>query len=127
GRMPQHQKGKHSWIFKNVGQGPLDLRKISSSCSCTLANFKDEVSTLTLAPGESTEIVLSWDTKDKLHTYKQNAVIGTSDPENPEVILQVNGEVELTIVTMPEDHVIPFGQVTNNEPHTLQAAVMSPT
>ena len=39
--MPQRDSGKHTWMIKNEGEADLHLKMESSTCSCTLARFKD--------------------------------------------------------------------------------------
>ena len=35
-------KGSHTWEFKNIGEGPLEVWLEQTSCSCTVATLKDE-------------------------------------------------------------------------------------
>ncbi len=57
GSMAVNTKGSHTWQFKNVGVGPLNVWLDSTSCSCTVAQLKNKEGepkkTVTIAPGES--------------------------------------------------------------------------
>src|SRR4051812_1387203 len=41
GTLPQQTTGKHTWVVRNEGKSDLELVMNSSTCSCTLAKFKD--------------------------------------------------------------------------------------
>ncbi len=59
GTLPQRTTGKHPWKVKNDGKAPLELWMIESTCSCTLAKFKDG-SRAVVQPGQSEDIVLEF-------------------------------------------------------------------
>jgi hypothetical protein len=123
--------GKHTWTIKNVGEGPLDLLKGSSTCSCTVANFEKDPRTgvtidkLTLKPGETHEITVSWTPKTGGKFGKETSV-ETNDPKNPVIWFRIRGEVKPAIVTVPASEVLDLGRVFNSEGLKTKMAMASP-
>ena len=126
GTMAQETKGSHTWIFRNEGQGPLEVRTLSSTCSCTLAQLgKDSQKVLTIEPGKSAPIELTWDTKKNDGKYGQSAKIGTNDVNRPEVDLAVSGTVRPPVITLPPEGAVNFSAVTNDKTHPYKIVVYS--
>ena len=119
GTLPQRTTGKHGWVVKNGGEGNLELWMISSTCSCTLAKFKDGKRT-TVKPGESTEIVLEYETRENNGDYQKGAQIGTNDPDLPEFPLYVHGAVYPAIITVPSGTTVNFMTVPNEVDDHMQ-------
>ncbi len=67
GVMSPNEKGKHSFLVKNVGQGGLKLRIGASTCKCTIGSLDKEV----IAPGEETEVVLEWEVRTDETSFTQ--------------------------------------------------------
>src|SRR4051794_6600619 len=67
GTLPAFTKGSHTWEFKNTGEGPMDIWLAETSCSCTVATLKspegEPKKTVTVPPGQSTPIEVSWEAK----------------------------------------------------------------
>ncbi len=124
GMMAQRAEGKRTWVVRNEGEGDLLLTMVASSCSCTIASLA-EGKTATVKPGGSTEITLSWNTKDRDGSYHQSATIATNDPARPTFELAAEGTVRPAIVVVP-DTVINFMEVSNDEPdHRLGVILFS--
>ena len=100
GTLPQHTTGKHSWVVRNEGKGILELHMISSTCSCTLAKFKDGEKAY-VEPGKSTEITLEYETRANNGPYQKGAEIGTNDPDLPQFPLNVKGNVFPALLLYP--------------------------
>jgi hypothetical protein len=125
GTLPQRHTGKHSWTVKNEGKGDLDLWMISSTCSCTLAKFKDGGKAV-VKPGESTEITLEFETRDNNGDYKKGAEIGTSDPDLSSFSLYVHGMVHPAITLVPAGGVVNMLNIsTDKEDHFAHVALFS--
>jgi hypothetical protein len=113
GTLPQRATGKHAWVVRNEGQSELILHMISSTCSCTLAKFKNGEKAV-VPPGETTEIVLEYETRENNGDYEKGAEIGTNDPSLPQFSLHVRGKVFPAVVVYPSNTAI-FGNITNDE------------
>ncbi len=92
GSLPEQTTGRHTWIVRNEGKGTLVLEMIDSTCSCTLAKFKDGKNAY-VEPGQSTEITLEFETRTFKGDYEKGANIGTNDPDLPKFPLKVRGKV----------------------------------
>ncbi len=109
GSMDGHDVGNHDFIFRNVGEAPLELEAGATTCKCTLSDVADGV----IAPGESGIVSLEWNGKGNLGPFTQTATIITNDPENPTVSLQIHGHM-LAKTRLVPDHLVlssvPAGQ-----------------
>jgi len=127
GKLPQQYTGHHTWTFKNEGLGVLELRGVSSTCSCTTADLlteKKEAKELFLKPGESHAIDVSFQTKTWDH-FHQTVTIATNDPTKPTVVLTINGEPKPALSTYPLDPSIGFGVIGNDQQVTRKLALFS--
>jgi len=113
GTMPQRATGKHEWVVRNEGKADLVLWMISSTCSCTLAKFKNGEKAV-VPPGESTEIALEFETRENNGTYEKGAEIGTNDPDLPQFSLHVRGQVFPAMLTFPPGNVANFLGISND-------------
>jgi hypothetical protein len=125
GTLPQRTTSKHTWIVHNTGNADLELSMLSSTCSCTLAKFKDG-KTAVVHPGESSPIDLEFETRENNGEYVKGAEIGTNDPELEAFSLRVKGLVFPAVVTYPPEPVVNFGKISNeNEENVQRFAVFS--
>jgi len=115
GTLAQHAVGKHAWVVKNEGQGVLELWMISSTCSCTLAKFKNGERAY-VKPGESTEITLEYETRVNNGDYEKGADIGSNDPDLPRFPLHVHGKVYPAVMVFPalEGNVVNMLDIRND-------------
>ena len=126
GHMAWDQEGKHTWHFKNDGPGVLELRNLGTDCSCTIAQLgKDDKSAVEIPSGQAEPIELTWNTRKIEGAYRKSARIGTNDPNNPEVVLSVEGTVQPAIILRPAEMSINFSSVGNEKPHTYTFAIYS--
>jgi Protein of unknown function (DUF1573) len=108
GVMELGQTGEHTFKIINVGEEPLEIKQGSTTCKCTIGGMsaggkkisKDE--TLVLKKGESAAIELKWTPKSMSETFGQSATIHTSDPDQPEIQLTINGQVRELISLQPQ-------------------------
>jgi hypothetical protein len=123
--MPQNAEGKHVWKISNTGKSDMELTKGPSTCSCTIANFKNDESKLVLKPGESTEIELKWETRQNNGEFKKSASVLTNDPLKPSVEFVVQGIVRPAVMVQPQDRVLNFSNASNDKPIEAIVAVYS--
>lgn len=75
--------------LKNVGDAKLKILNIKSSCGCTTAQPRKRE----LAPGESDQMTVTYDTNKFAKIVKQTITIVTNDPVEPEIRFELHGEV----------------------------------
>jgi Protein of unknown function (DUF1573) len=126
GSMAMETKGSHTWEFKNTGEGPLEVWLEETSCSCTVATFKDdtgESKRVTVAPGRSTPIEVSWE-GHRWGRFGQMAMLGTNDPDNGAVTLSIAGTMIAPVEVQPSE-TIAFSEIFNEESHRVSLAIVS--
>jgi hypothetical protein len=129
GTMPQRTKKQHSWTFRNVGKGDLEIWLGGTTCKCTVAKLeelKEKGGSIKLKPGEKTTIDLEWDSKETEGQFAQEAKINTNDPERPMIPLVAKGTVHPIVVVMPKDRTIALNTVSSEDPKTGSAAIYAP-
>ncbi len=110
GAMDITAEGSHGFTVTNVGEGPLEIEAGETSCGCTLS----EIERTELAPGESTEVTITWQADGRVGPYRHTATVLTSDPEQPRVTLTVSGRITQSVRVVPRELV--FSQVAVGEP-----------
>jgi hypothetical protein len=68
--------------IENAGSEPLQLRSLSTSCACAVADF-DQV----IAPGTKGRFEIKVDTSMLAGASQSQVTVGTNDPETPQVVL----------------------------------------
>lgn len=91
GKIALNSDGIRVFKFKNVGKSPLTIKKISSSCGCTVPKKPEKP----IMPGETGQIEVKYDTK-KPGGFSKTITI-QSDASEPVKRLRIKG-----IVLKPE-------------------------
>ena len=104
--------GSHRFEVRNVGGGPLTLRRGSSSCTCTVSDFDgaegdDAATTREVAAGAATEVTVQWKGKPPGGPFRQQVTILTDDPRRPEIVFVVEGTVIPTWQAVPSLMALP--------------------
>ncbi len=94
GTVDPHQTVAHPFKIRNEGSADLLLRQGETSCKCTVG----EISSSIVSPGQTAEVLVTWNTGYKADNYTQTAVILTNDPVTPEIELKVSGTVRADLV-----------------------------
>jgi len=119
GVMEPGGRGSHSFVVRNIGEGPLELEIAGSTCKCTVGTLTDS----TLAPGGETTIDLSWEAKSSSEEFGQSAILKTNDPGRGELNLIVRGRVINTMTMVPRN--LSFGDTESGTPIVLEATIFS--
>ena len=91
GEIVKGSDGIRIFTFVNSGDMPLEITKVYSSCGCTIPK-KPEAP---IAPGESGEIQVKYDTNRVAPIRKAITVISNAD--TPTKVLKITGEVKETV------------------------------
>ncbi|RMF70890.1 MAG: DUF1573 domain-containing protein [Planctomycetota bacterium] len=93
--------------LKNVGDAPLRITKVTSSCGCTVAKPKSAATWngLVLKPGEGETMKLSYNTKKLRAKVSQTVTVQTNDPLNPTVQIMVKGSIKQVFSMKPAERI----------------------
>ena len=132
GMMSEQDEGLTSWTVRNEGEGPLRMRFIEKPCTCTGVRLAedgtpmDQGEEFNIPPGESADVFLTWETRDKIGDYSTFARFATNDTEhNPTVTLTIKGVVAPAIVINPAS--IDFPAAASDEEVSVDTFLYSPS
>ncbi|MEN0049087.1 MAG: DUF1573 domain-containing protein, partial [Bacteroidota bacterium] len=89
GTVAEGEKVRHVYKFKNTGAEPLVISNARGSCGCTVPQWPQEA----IAPGESNEIVVEFNSKGKPGPQTKTVTI-TANTEPVTTKLTIKGTVE---------------------------------
>lgn len=110
GEIPQ--AGHYTHIFKVANQGTAELaiKKLETSCGCTAALASDSL----LAPGETSDVEITFSSKDFEGEQTKIVAVFTNDPAEPRVDLVIHAFVRAFVRV--EQRQLDFGPVRRGEP-----------
>ncbi len=89
GDLREGQVVHHTFIVKNKGTDTLKIYKVRSSCGCTVAKLKKQ----TIAPGDSTFIDVTFNSKNRQGLQKKYVYVFSNDPVLPKLEFHLRAEV----------------------------------
>lgn len=107
GEIEQNSDPLRSVKFTNTGNEPLIILNAKGSCGCTVPTYPREP----IAPGESAEIEIRYDTK-RLGAINKTVKVTTNDPEG-EYVIRVKGNIS----PKPEEEGLPEKEGIFNNPN----------
>ncbi len=90
GTLKEGQKKTYEFVLTNKGKSDLIIRKIKSSCGCTVVKPETKI----IKPGKSTKLVTTFNSAGKSGRQRKKIIITTNDPKNSSVNLNVIGVVQ---------------------------------
>lgn len=90
GEITQGDVVDHSFVFTNTGTDPLIISKAKGSCGCTVPEWPKAP----IAPGESGEIYVKYDSKGKKGRQNKRVTLTTNMTPSQQVVY-VKGQVNL--------------------------------
>jgi hypothetical protein len=88
---------KHTFRLENGGPGVLTIGAVQTSCGCTVAQpSKREV-----APGDSSELVATFDTSADKGPAQRVITVNTNDPQHKQIALTIKGDVKVKVDANP--------------------------
>ncbi len=91
GKILKDSDGIRTFQFTNIGNSPLIISKVSSSCGCMIPKMPEDP----IMPGAKGEIQVEYDTKRLGRISKSIYVM--SNASEPRLILKIKGEVVLEL------------------------------
>jgi hypothetical protein len=89
GSLKEGQKIDYAFKLKNEGKSNLIIRNIKPSCGCTAISPEKTM----IAPGESTEIKMVFDSKGTMGRQYKTITVITNAPNAPTTVLKIIGTV----------------------------------
>jgi hypothetical protein len=83
GRVTEGEVAEWNVGFRNLGNKPLNIKEVKSSCGCTAA----VLSSKNLKPGEEGELNIKFDTKDRSGKVTRTVTVFSDDPDQPRQII----------------------------------------
>ncbi|MEM8671165.1 MAG: DUF1573 domain-containing protein [Planctomycetota bacterium] len=117
GVMAPNTEGEHTFRIKNIGTADLTLKLGATTCKCTLGELENSA----LAPGEETDVKLSWTVKADQPEFNQTAQVITNDPSRVVLTLKITGKVVQDFEVVPETWT--FGAVPTGEPIEMVGSI----
>jgi len=90
GTMKQKSSASYEFVFKNTGKSDLIIRKIKSTCGCTVVNPKETV----IKPGQTSSLQAIFNSGTRRGRQNKTVTVITNDPKNSMILLRLTGEVE---------------------------------
>lgn len=87
GRINKGTNGERVFVFTNIGDKPLVISQVRSSCGCTIPKRPEKP----ILPGEKGEIKVSYDTKRTGGFAKSITIF--SNAKNPRKVIKIKGIV----------------------------------
>jgi hypothetical protein len=110
GDIKQGEKVSHVFVLTNSGGDLLTITNVKASCGCTAAlPEKNE-----LAPGESTNLNVTFNSAGRLGKQKKIIRIESSDPDNPQIIVTIKGNVVLSHAENSTYPILNFSQTQHD-------------
>ena len=105
GNVEQGKIVDHNFTITNTGGDLLKITDVRASCGCTAAKPEKSM----LKPGESTSIVVSFNSTGRLGAQQKFVYVVTNDPANQEIKLKISGNVlapgsSLSLEKLPKIH-----------------------
>ena len=100
GKIIKGSEGERTFVFTNVGDAPLIIQSIKSSCGCTVPKKPENP----IMPGEKGEIKVSYDTK-RVGGFSKSITI-TSNAKNAVKVIKIKGFVNKEISLEKEKSIL---------------------
>lgn len=100
GKIDKGSNGERTFVFTNVGNQPLIIKNIQSSCGCTVPKKPEKP----IMPGEKGEIKVSYDTK-RIGGFSK-AITIFSNAKNSRKVIKIKGYVNKGISLQKEKSIL---------------------
>jgi hypothetical protein len=110
---------KHEFKIRNIGDAPLHLEVVSTTCKCTVGDLANN----NIPPGGETDVELEWTAKTAPGPFRHGATLSTTDPRRSRIELVVEGEVVESTVLHPSD--LFFGPISTHGDKSATVTLVS--
>ena len=100
GKIAKGDNGERTFVFTNIGDQPLIIKNIQSSCGCTVPKKPKKP----IMPGEKGEIKVSYDTK-RVGGFSK-AITIFSNAKNKRKVIKIKGYVEMGVSLQKKKNIL---------------------
>ena len=111
--------GSHSFVITNAGDAPLSLNLGKRRSPCVTVRVDRE----SIPPGESGKVTVTWQPAEEPTVNRQTAIVYTSDPALPQIVLTVVGRVK--VLLRSSSTALDLGRITQGETAAGQVRLWS--
>ncbi|MBU0618513.1 MAG: DUF1573 domain-containing protein [Planctomycetes bacterium] len=104
------EKAETTITLTNVGDAPLKIDQVKSSCGCTVAKVEKTL----FQPGESEEVKVTYSTKKRTENVSQKIRVHSNDPASPVTVVEIKGRVR-QLLEMSEARGLNFGPIGRDD------------
>lgn len=88
---------EHAFVISNIGDVPLTLHKVGTSCKCTVVDMPADG----VPPGGRVTIRLASKIRQKEGLFHHSATFQSNDPSHPQVVLSMRGNIRILTACEP--------------------------
>ena len=88
GEIAKGSDGVRTFTFENIGDAPIEIQNVRSSCGCTVPNKPKAP----IPPGEKGEIQVKYDT-NRVGIFRKTITVNTNVPTAAIIALKIKGNV----------------------------------
>jgi hypothetical protein len=104
GKVNKGSNGERTFVFTNVGDAPLIIKNVRSTCGCTIPKKPEQP----IMPGEKGEIKVSYDT-NRVGGFSKSINI-FSNAKNPRKVIRIKGIVNTGVSMEKEKSIVSDSQ-----------------
>ncbi len=82
---------RHDFFFSNIGNAPLIIKRITTSCGCTAALASEDK----IMPGKEGKISVQFNTRGYFGQVTKQIYVESNDPVEPHKVLEIQAEIEV--------------------------------
>ena len=117
GERDSREKVEHAFTIANNGNENLRIKRISTTCGCTVAKVQDR----DLAPGESAEVRAVLDLQGRRGKQRKGITVRSNDPQRPVFQLMLTGTAIQRVDIQPR--YLSFGRITGKKVLEKEAVI----
>lgn len=111
----------HAFILKNTGDAALKIRKVKSSCGCTVASLSTNV----VSPGGEARVEARFTLRGRRGEQYKLITVDSNDPDTPRFLLSLRGTVTTELGLSPA--YLNLGAIDDTDPVSRDAHLVGQT
>jgi len=91
GKVKQGETLSYEFVFRNEGEVPLTIQRVTTSCGCTAALVSEKI----VAPGKEGKIGVTFSTQGYGGRVEKTITVDSDDPAEPHKQLLISADIEV--------------------------------